>query len=127
MDQEILVKDLRKLYRELDRQYGPVALMMLLAPDAFLEEAWDLIISARGFDPITRGEAIRKITELLSSIVDRKSWQKIIRATVLKTDDPFVREMNRSFEADEEVLNLHAAYVSGVEIPKAIVLQSKGA
>jgi hypothetical protein len=127
MDQEILVTDLKKLYHEIDRRFGPVALMMLVAPDPFSESDWTLLIGARGFDELTRGEAIRKVVDLLSESFHDENWQRIFRVDVLRTDDAFVRGMNRVFASEESILNIHAAVVSGVEIPKAIVLQSKAA
>jgi hypothetical protein len=127
MDQEILVTDLRKLYRTVDERFGPVALMMLLAPDPFSESDWNLIVSAKGLDGLTRGRAIRKMVDLLAGTFQKDNWQRILRVTVLKTDDPFVRGMNDLFGAEESILNVQAAVVSGIEIPKAIVLQSKAA
>ena len=127
MDQKALVEDLKGLFREVDSQYGPVALMMLLASDLEREDAWNLIVSTKEFDRTSRGDAIGKMTELLATVLQRKNWEKIIRVTVLKTDDPFVQEMNEIFETNESVLRLRAEYVSGVEIPKALVLQSKAA
>jgi hypothetical protein len=35
--------------------------------------------------------------------------------------------MNHLFTAEDSIINIHSAVVSGVEIPKAIVLQSKAA
>ena len=127
MDRAVLVTDLKKLFRELSENHGPVGLLMLLAPDSVSEEDWNLIVSARGFDESSRGEAIREVFDIVSRNFTEENWRKILRVTVLRTDDPFVTAMNESLTADQSVLHLHAANVSGVEIPKAIVLQSKAA
>lgn len=127
MDQKALVEDLKGLFQEVDRRYGPVALMMLLASDPEREDAWNLIVSTKEFDRTSRSDAIGKMTDLLATVLQRKNWERILRVTVLKTDDPFVQEMNGIFETNESVLRLRSEFVSGVEIPKALVLQSKAA
>lgn len=127
MDQEILVEELRKLYAELNASRGPVALLMLLASDIAREDHWNLMVSAKGYDEERRATAIREVTGLLTKNLSRENWPQIYRVTVLKTDDPFVRAMNRSFKAEDSVVDLNTVNVSGVEIPRALVLQSKAA
>ena len=127
MDQEILVEELRKLYAEINGSRGPVALLMLLASEISREDHWNLIVSAKGYDQERRATAIREVTELLTRHLSQANWPQIYRVTVLKTDDPFVRAMNRSFKAENSVVDLNTVNVSGVEIPRALVLQSKAA
>jgi len=128
MDQDVLVDSLQNLYLKLDQQYGPVHLLMFLALDPDLEDDyWNVVVSAKGLDSSSWGDAIGKVTELLAGTVSKKVWQGIGRVTVLRSDDPFVKEMNRSFRAEDTALHLQAVKVSGIDISKAIVLQSKAA
>jgi hypothetical protein len=124
MDQEVLVSQLRKLAKTLEKEEGPIALFMLLAPDVQTEDSWNLIVSARGLDEKSRASAIRQLTESLREKVDKQLWRRIVRVTVLRTDDPFVKALNGAFRAKRYAVNLQSVNVFGVEIPKAILLQS---
>lgn len=123
MDQEVLVADLKKLAGKLQKSKGPVALLMLLAPDVESEDAWNVIVSAKGFDNMSRANAIKQFTQLLRENVNKNNWHSIMRATVLKTDDPFVKAINRTFNSQGPVVNIQSCNIFGVEIPKAILFQ----
>jgi hypothetical protein len=125
MDQEVLVRQLRKLAKNLEKKEGPLALLMLLAPDVETENAWNVIVSAHGLDRRSRGNAVKVFTEWLRRDVDQNYWPSIARATVLRTDDPFVRAINSAFRAEDSVVNIQSCNVFGIEIPKAILLESK--
>jgi len=127
MDRAVLVNDLKKLYKALDQKFGPVVLAMLLIPDPGLEDLWNLIVSAESLDALGRVEATGAVVELMSKNLTEETRKRIIRVTVLRRDDPFVRAMNSSYEAEGSILNLNSAFVSGIEIPQAIVMQSKAA
>ncbi len=125
MDHDALVEQIRKLAGEVEAKAGPVALFMLLAPDADTDDAWNVVVSAQGFDEKSRGKAVREFSEWLRTFVDESQWSKIIRATVLRTDDPFVRAMNSEFKAEHSAMDLRSLNVVGIEIPKAILVESK--
>lgn len=127
MDQELLVNGLKALFQKLDQQYGPVLLLMSLAVDVGIEDWWNLIISAKGLDQHTRAEAIHIAADLMRESLPKKVWPSIARVSVLRTDDPFVKGMNSWYRAEDAPLMVQSATISGVEIPKAIVLQSKAA
>jgi hypothetical protein len=44
---------------------------------------------------------------------------------VLRTDDPFVRAMNSRFHSEQSVMNLQSFNISGVDIARAVLLESK--
>ena len=125
MDQDALVAGLKKLASDLEQKEGPLALFMLLAPDLETSDAWNLIVSAHGFDRKSRGNAVKEVSELLRQSVNESEWSGIARATVLRTDDPFVRAMNSAFQAENSVINLQACNVFGIDIPRAVLLESK--
>ncbi len=125
MDENALVADLRKLANDLETEEGPLALFMLVAPDAETSDAWNLIVSAHGLDRKSLGSAIRQVSEALRRNVSESEWPRFARATVLRTDDPFVRAMNSRFHAEQSVMNLQSFNVSGVDIPRAVLLESK--
>ena len=125
MDQDALVADLKKLAEELNEKQGPLALFMLEAPDFETGDRWNIVVSARGLDDKSRADAIRHVTESIREIVSEGEWHRIARATVLRTNDPFVRAMNSTFRAEHEVINLQPFSISGVDIPRAVLLESK--
>ena len=100
---------------------------MLYAPDVGLEDTWHVIVSAKGFDGMGRAAAISEVTDLLRKYLKRKHWHLITRTVVLDTDDAFVRGMNSAFGGHDSLLSIHSCAVSGIEIPKAILLESQKA
>ena len=79
MDQEILVTELQKFAQRVESAAGPVALLMLLAPDLEADHAWNLIVSARGLNHEPRSIAIARLTKLLREAVKKTLWSKIGR------------------------------------------------
>lgn len=125
MDQDPLVTSLEKVATELAQKEGPLALFMLLAPDAETTDRWNLIVSAHGFDRKSRGNAIRQVSELVRERVPESEWPRIARVTVLRTDEPFVRAMNNAVESENKVAYMQSCSVFGVEIPQAVLFQSR--
>lgn len=125
MDQDPLVTSLENVATELAQKEGPLALFMLLAPDAETTDRWNLIVSAHGFDRKSRGNAIRQVSELLRERVPESEWPRIARVTVLRTDEPFVRAMNNAVESENKVAYMQSCSVFGVEIPQAVLFQSR--
>ena len=70
MDQDALVAGLKKLASDLQQKQGPLALFMLVAPDVETSDAWNLIVSAFGFDAKSRGDAVKEVSELLRQSVN---------------------------------------------------------
>ncbi len=125
MDNDTLVAELQELASTLEQNEGPLALFMLLAPDAETNDAWNVIVSAYGYDLKSRGNAVRLFSEALRKTVDNTQLPRIARVTVLRTDDPFVRAMNTAFHAERSAMNLQSCNVYGIELPKAVLLESK--
>ena len=123
MDKEILVEAFRRVLVRLDREAGPVALLMLLAPDTS-GESWTVLCSASGFDRERRSATLHWLTTALQDALDAKTLHTIRRASVLRTDDPFVQAVNRAFHVTSSAMELFEANVSGFEIPMAILFHS---
>src|SRR5437764_508460 len=119
MDHDALVEQLQKLASDVEAKAGPLALFMLVAPDVDTNDAWNVVVSARGLDTRSRGNAVRLLSELLRSAVDQSHWSQIARTTVLRTDDPFVESMNQTFQTEHRPVKLQSCSVVGFEIPKA--------
>lgn len=124
MDQETLVKSFRRTATQLERAYGPVALILLIAPDEETVDSWNVLVSAHGLDAMARGEAIRKVSDTLRKTLNKSLWPAIARATVLRTDDSFVRAFTQRYPSVPSGATLQAVSVSGIDIPKAVVVEA---
>ena len=88
MDREVLVEQMRRLERELRRQFGFVALLVIVPPEFWPDGLWNLVVSAKGFNRLTRVEGIRQVIAVLRQVVDRELWSRITRVTVLRLSTP---------------------------------------
>jgi hypothetical protein len=125
MDQEVLVRQLRDVVTRLEQNEGPVALFLLEAPDTGFDNIWNVIVSSPAFDHVSKREAIGKIVDYLRSSLDKSLWYYIERATVLRTDDPFVVGMIRRARGLGPGDMLQQFSVAGIEISSAIVVEAK--
>lgn len=125
MDQETLVKAFQKTAAQLESAYGPVALLLLVAPDEETIDSWNVIVSAHGLDQKPRGEAVRELSEVLRKSLKKSLWTAVSRATVLRTNDPFVQAFTQRYSALRSGSTLQAVSVSGIDIAKAVVVETK--
>lgn len=121
MDQEALVNALRRSRRELEKSLGRIRLLLLIAPDFESTDSWNVLVSADGLEDKSRGTAIRAFSAALRRTLDRSFWPGITRITVLKADNPFVR----AFSSVQAGTTLYSVHVSGVDLGKVIVIESK--
>lgn len=61
------------------------------------DSSWNLIVSALWADQMGVGEATRVIAGALNRELEEESQRAISRITVLKTSDPFVRDMTNLY------------------------------
>jgi hypothetical protein len=97
MDIFTLVADVEKVVEVLRAQYGPFTLAMLYNGALDAGSGWNLIVSAPWTDKIGVGEATRLIATALNQRLPVDSQRAISRITVLKTSDPFVRDMTKLY------------------------------
>jgi hypothetical protein len=124
MDQEVLVNAFRRTAEQFEKLYGPVALLLLIAPDEEAIDSWNVLISAHGLDSIPLGQAVSRVSETLRKTLKRSLWPVIARTTVLRTNDPFVQAFTHRYANLQSGSTLQAVSVSGVDIPKAVVVES---
>ena len=118
MDHEILVNQLRLLLQKLSDKWGPVTLFMLNTFGPGFAQPWHLIVSAQKLDRLSRSDAIKEMTKLVREHGNASFWRPLIRITVLKTQDPFVRSVNASMQVSpNEIETISDAIVAGFEIP----------
>jgi len=94
-----LVSDVEKVVETLRAQYGEFTLAMLYNNELEAESSWNLIISAPWTDSLGVAEATRTVARALNQGLGLENQRAISRITVLKTSDPFVRDMTRLYPA----------------------------
>lgn len=122
MDQKVLVKEFEKTAAQVEKLYGPVALMLLVAPDEESLDSWNVIVSAQGLDRKAYGESVRLFTETVRKTLPRPLWSAVARVTVLRTSDPFVQAFVQRYAALHSGSTLQAVSVSGIDLPKAVIV-----
>jgi|SRR6267378_1932970 len=89
-----LVDDVQKVVEELRKNHGEFTLAMLYNPNSLTaSSSWNLILSAPWTDAMGKVETTHLIAYALHDGMDPDNEPAISRVTVLKTTDPFVRDM----------------------------------
>jgi hypothetical protein len=123
MDQEVLVNAFRKTAEEFEKLYGPVVLLLLIAPDE-RTTSWEVLVSAHGLDSFGFSERTHLVARTLFKTLG-KSRPNIRRVTVLPTDDRFVQVFLSRYANLETGATLEAVRVFGVDLPWAVVVEAK--
>ncbi len=93
-----LVDDVREVVEKLRTERGDFTLAMLYNSGALQAgSSWNLIVSAPWTDELGISEATHLIAEALNRGLEPQDKGAISRVTVLKTSDPFVRDMTKLY------------------------------
>jgi hypothetical protein len=92
-----LVGDVKKVIEILRHRYGDYKLAMLFNSDLDAPTNWNLIVSSEWTDDLGVSEAIKIIARTLHESLGLENKGAISRITVLKTNDPFVRDMTHIY------------------------------
>ena len=123
MDNEILVKEFRDTINKLKQEKGPISLFMLKAFEYDVTD-WNLIVSAPTYDNLMLKTALIDLVTVLNNHLSQSIRRKIIRSTILKTTDPFVKEINQVFKVTNTVKYVYSSIISGIYLEKAIIFES---
>ena len=98
MPVDTLVGDVRRVIETLRGRYGEYKLAMLYNSAALdMPTNWNLIVSSDWTDNLGIAEATRRIAHELHLSLGLENRAAVSRVTVLKTSDPFVRDMTRLY------------------------------
>jgi len=92
-----LVGDVYKVVEKLRVQFGDFKLAMLYNSALDVPSNWNLIVSSDWTDRMGIPEATKVIARELHQSLGLANRSAISRVTVLKTVDPFVRDMTRLY------------------------------
>jgi hypothetical protein len=122
-----LIPDIQKVVEKLRQQYGAFRLAMLYNDDPDPARGWNLIVSAPWADQLGIAETTRRIAHELHLDLGFENRGTISRVTVLKTSDPFVRDMTNLYPASTpgDRLPIHPVTAGGVSEGSAYVFYSQ--
>lgn len=92
-----LVADVRRVIEGLRANRGEFKLAMLYNLDLDAATNWNLIVSSDWSDALGVSEATRIVARSLHERLGLENRASISRVTVLKTSDPFVKDMARLY------------------------------
>lgn len=92
-----LVTDVRTVLEKLRASYGDFNVAMLYNSSLGLMSNWNLIVSADWTERLGVAESTKIIARALHESLGLENKQAISRITVLKTTDPFVRDIARLY------------------------------
>jgi hypothetical protein len=97
MDIFALVRDVEKVIGKLGTERGEFTLAMLYNNSLEAKSSWNLIVSAPWLDKMTLTEGTRLIANALNQNLGLENQVSVSRVTVLKTSEPFVRDMTNLY------------------------------
>jgi hypothetical protein len=121
-----LVDNVRKVIEPLREQRGDFSLVMLYNTASLQATSnWNLIVSAKWTDALGTAKTTRLIAEALDKNLAFHVKGAISRVTVLKTSDPFVRDMTKLYPvADPDGTPIATVTAGEVSEGSAFVLYS---
>lgn len=125
MDKEKVVKKLRTLIKEFVAEKGKFSLVMLIPSEPnVIDSKVTLLISAPWLDKESPKHAIDLIVKSLRKHLDNVELPYITRVTIVNSSDNFVKAINAAFNVTEAKVDITNCNVFGVQIDKAIILES---
>ena len=112
-----LVDSVHKVVNDLRARHGEFALAMLYNTGGLNStSSWNLILSSAWTDEIGKFDATHLIAQALHDGLDSEHQIVVSRVTVLKTDDPFVRDMNFLYPVAPDSKGVPVALVTAGDI-----------
>ena len=121
----MVVKKLRTLIKEFIAEKGKFSLVMLIPSEPnVIDSKVTLLISAPWLDKESPKQAIDLIVKSLRRHLDDIELPYITRVTIVNSSDNFIKAINAAFNVTEGKVDITNCNVFGVQIDKAIILES---
>lgn len=124
MDEEILVREVRQMANAIIEDNGPVC-MLALWKDIDGDNTFSLIISAKWLDDKDIYSGTKQIVEYIWKYISAGCQKQISRATLVHTDDPYIRTINSVFAVSSSVVTMIDCRINNIVIPYIIVFESQ--
>lgn len=123
-----LIEGLQAVVREYAADGRVFSLVMLIpAEPTSLATKYSLIVSAVWLDDMSPREAVSAILKSLITHLgstDSPEYQNLARVTVVKSNDPFVAAITSAFKVADSDITIENCNISGVQIDRAVLLES---
>ena len=96
--QTLVADGVQKAVEKLRSSCGEFTLALLHSETEAVETGWNLIVSAPWTDKLGLARATKTVVKALSLDLGIENQPAVSRVTVLRTSDPFVREMTAFFQ-----------------------------
>lgn len=125
MDKEKVVEKLRAIIKEFIAKNGEFSLVMLIPSEpSVIDSKVTLLISAQWLDKKNPEQAIDLIVKSLRKNLNNRELPYIARVTIVNSSDDFVKAINAAFNVTEGKVDITNCNVFGIQIDKAIILES---
>ena len=100
--------------------------LILIVPtdEVDFHRKYSLILSAKIFDTQMQRELILEIFDFLKLNLNNQEYQSISRVNIMKSNDPFVNNINFIFTKRTHAIEISNIQVGGVQIDQAFLLKS---
>jgi len=124
MDHEILVTAFQHVVQTLHQRTGHIALFLLNALDSE-NTSWNILVSTQGYDEMTIKTALNDFMTILESQLEQELLKNILRVTILKTSDPFVKAVNHAYDITDRPQYLYSCTFLDLYIERGILFASQ--
>ncbi|MGB6838793.1 MAG: hypothetical protein WBD86_02135 [Microgenomates group bacterium] len=111
------------LIKEVEQARGRVNLFILIY-SSVVEGSWEVIISSEWLNRVSEKEAISFWVKKLKSKLEESEIRKIVRITVLKTTNPFVREFTSNYLQTNHFKHIENISIANMKIKRALLFRS---
>ena len=120
-----MVEKLRAIIKEFIAKNGEFSLVMLIPSEPnVIDSKVTLLISAQWLDKKNPKQATDLIVKSLRKNLDDRELPYITRVTIVNSSDNFVKAINAAFSVTEGKVDIANCNVFGIQIDKAIILES---
>jgi len=125
MAKEEMVKKIREALKKIETDKREFSLAMLIPTEPnVIDSKLSLIVSAPWLDKMNPKQAIELIVKGLKEHLDSSSLSYVSRVTIVNSSDDFVKAINSAFYVKEGLVNITNCTISGMQIDRAILLES---
>lgn len=127
MDKDTLVEKIMLAIEKLERMKGEFSLIMLIPTDPanIIDSKLTLLISAQWLDKMNQKDAYELVVNCLRGYLNNTEFPYMARVTFINSSDKFVKAINSIFKVKRGVVNLENVNISGIQIDRAYLLESK--
>ena len=122
MDQDKMVKSMRKVADKIISENGQLNLCMLVVDEDM--DTFTLFVSAKWLDDIDIYEGTRIIVKYIFEAEERDIINQISKVKLIRSTDPGVLFINNFYNVKNSIVRVNNCRLNNVLIPKAILFEA---